>query len=764
MLLDWVGCGTRRDEPRKQGVRTIGHSCPNASLDRASPAHKRKRMEIPCFSLPRKLIRSHGAPHSVLLALLRVALMVLVPTPPALAGVDVLMWHNDAAHTGQNLQETKLTLANVNSNSFGKWFGYPVDGFVYAQPVCLSGVPVPGHGTRNLVFVATEHDSVYAFDADDSRRDNGTWLWHDSFINAALGVTSVPTSDLGISEPSELGITGTPVIDPATGTLYVVVHTREIVNGVKTYPQRLHALDVSTGAEKFGGPTLIAVTTPGSGDNSNGEGQVVFDPAYDFQRPGLLLLNGYVYAAFASAGDLGPYHGWVLGFDARTLQCNRIYNDTPNGSQGGIWMSGASLAADQQGSLYFMIGNGTFDTFGPDLGDSFVRLAPAGTNLAVADYFTPDNQSGLNAEDGDLGAGGPMLLPDAVGSSDHPHLLIGSGKEGSIYLVDRDHMGKYNAFSNSQIVQFLPFAIKGTWSNPGYYNGWVYYQGAGGPLEAFAITNGLLSTTPASINPNTIWGYPSGTPCISANGTNDAIVWLLQTDTFYQQASGILHAYNATNLAQELYNSSQAGARDQSGIAQKFALPVIANGKVYVGSGTELAVYGNLEPPRITAQPASLAATPGSDVTLSVNAAGSPSVSYQWQFDGQAVTGATGPTLVLTNLTADQGGTYSVVTTNRAGSTNSIQAVLLVVDPPNLSIDAEQQMILTGTPGVSYQIEFLDLVSFGAAWQALFQIDLPQDTGDGSADSTQAGFSDPSIDPSGSGQRFYRAQVLLPQP
>ena len=710
-----------------------------------------------------KAIHPFHTPRPSALAFLGLAFWLAGLLLPSSAAVNVLMWHNDWAHTGQNLQETTLTLTNVNTNTFGKLFSYPVDGFVYAQPLCLSGVEVPGHGTRSLVFVATEHDSVYAFDADDAQRDGGGSVWHVSFINPALGISSVPTGDVGISEPSELGITGTPVIDTATGTLYVVVHTKEVVNGVVTYPQRMHALDVATGNEKLGGPTLINVTSPGSGVNSDGNGLVLFDTVHEFQRPGLLLLDGYVYAGFASGGDVGPYHGWVLGFNAQTLHCDRVYNDTPDGSQGGIWMSGASPAADTDGNIYFMSGNGTFDASTPDLGDSFVKLTASSTNLVATDYFTPYNQETLDQEDGDLGSGGPMVLPDSAGSAVHPHLLIGCGKEGSIYLVDRDNMGKYNSFDNSQIVQFLPYFIKGTWSNPGYYNGWVYYQGAGGPLEAFTVTNGLLSTTPVSVNTNSVWGYPSGTPCISANGTSDAIVWLLETDTFYQQGSAILHAYNATNLTQEFYNSSQAGARDQSGIAQKFALPVIANGKVYVASGTDLTVYGSLEAPRITARPAGLAATPGTDITLSVNATGSLPLAYRWQFYGVPLPGATGPSLVLTNITVEQSGTYSVSISNLVGSTNSVAATVLVVVPPSLSIDTEQQMVLTGTPGVSYRIESLDVVGPVTTWQPLLQIDLPNE-GDPPSDGAQAGFSDPSSEPPAGGQRFYRAAVIVPQP
>ena len=679
--------------------------------------------------------------------------------PEARAAQDVLMWHNDTARTGQNLEETQLTLDNVNTNSFGLLFSYPVDGFVYAQPLYLSGVTLPGGGVRNLVFVATEHDSVFAFDADDPQRDNGQPLWHTSFTNPAAGISSVPTSDLSISEPAELGITGTPVIDPASGTLYVVAHTKEVTPAGSIYPQRLHALDVATGQEKFGGPVLINATSPGSGSNANDAGQVVFDEQFQFQRPGLVLLNGFVYAAFASAGDVGPYHGWILGFDAQTLQLTQVFNATPNGYEGGIWASGGAPSVDSQGYVYCMTGNGDFDPSISDFGDTFLKLRPSGTNLSVVDYFTPYNQAALNAGDGDLGSGGPMILPDSAGSAAHPHLLIGCGKEGTVYLVDRDNMGHFNATNDSQIVQSLYHEIGGTWSNPAYLNGWVYYQGTSDALKAFSISNGVLSLAPVSQNPNSVWSYPGGTPSISANGTNDAIVWLLQTDTFYQNAPAILHAYNATNLAQELYNSGQAGTRDQPGLAQKFSVPVIANGKVYVSGGSLLSVFGSLGGPAITSQPASQVATPGSSVTLSVGASGSPSLAYQWIEDGQAIIGATNASLVLTNLSFDLSGTYSVQVTNSYGSVASADAALLVVQAPSLSIDQDQQMLLTGASGATYQIQFQDPAAPGQSWQRLLELTLPGESS--SPDVLQASFNDP--DPATT-QRLYRAMVLPPIP
>jgi hypothetical protein len=669
--------------------------------------------------------------------------------------VDVLAWHNNDARTGQNLRETILTLGNVNTNTFGKLFSYSVDGWVYAQPLCLSDVNVPGQGPRNLVFVATEHDSVYAFDADDGEAGHGQPVWHVSFADPTAGITSVPTEDVGVSEPPELGITGTPVIDPASGTLYVVAHTKEVAdNGEITYPQRLHALDVGTAQEKFGGPVLIDPVSPGTGAGSTA-GQVSFDWVHDFQRPGLALANGIVYSAFASAGDIGEYHGWVLGYDAQTLKLTNVFNDTPNGGQGGIWMSGGAPSVDAQGNLYVMTGNGTFDGVS-DFGDSFIKLTASSSGFGASDYFTPYNQAKLDSEDGDLGSGGPMLLPDEVGSPAHPHLLVGCGKEGTIYLVDRDNMGHYKTANNSQIVQSLPLVIGGTWGNPAYFNGWIYYQGTQDPLKAFSISNAQLSEQPVSQNVQSIWQYPNGTPSISANGTADGIVWLIETDTFYQSAPAILHAYNATNLDQEIYNSNQAGPRDQAGVAQKFAVPVIANGKVYVQSAFGLTVYGNLGQPTFVTQPASQAALPGTTVTLRTALSGPGPFTYRWQRDGTDLAGQTNATLVLTNAMPEQTGIYALAASNLNGSVSSAPANVLIAAAPRLSIDSDKQLLLTGTGGITYRVEFLG--EFGAAsWVPLTQITLPGDPTQ--PEDAQASFDDPFAT---GDQRFYRATILLP--
>jgi len=511
-----------------------------------------------------------------------VCLLCSLEVARAGAQVRVTTYHNDNSRTGQNLAESILNPSNVNRRNFGKLFAQNLDGYAYAQPLYLPNVSISGRGTHNVVFVATEHDSVYAFDADSNSGSNAIPLWKVSFINPSAGITTISSNDATCYDiVPEIGITGTPVIDPSSGTLYVVAKTKE--NG--SFVQRLHALNVSSGKEKFGGPVVIQASVPGTGLGGNGT-SIPFQPLIANQRPGLLLQDGVVYIGWAGHCDGGPAHGWLMAYSASTLQQKAVFNSTPNGIRGGFWAAGAAPAADSLGNIFMATGNGDFDEVS-DFGDSMLKLS---SSLQREDYFTPFNQGALNVNDVDLGSGGILLLPDQQGA--HSHLLVQAAKEGKIYLVDRDHMGGFNFNGDTQIVQEIPYAVGGMWSMPAYWvgNQTLYFLGSNDVLRAFALNNGLLSTTPVALG-NTEFFFPGATPSISANGTAHGIIWVLQNDQFAISGRGILRAYDATNLV-ELYNSDQNGRRDIPGPAVKFTVPTVANGKVYVGTENSLSVYG----------------------------------------------------------------------------------------------------------------------------------------------------------------------------
>jgi hypothetical protein len=506
------------------------------------------------------------------------------------AGANVLTYHNDVARTGQNTNETILTPANVASVNFGQLYTYAVDGFVYAQPLVMTNLTIPGRGIHDVVFIATEHDSVYAFDANTNATGNDAPLWHTSFINPAAGVTSVSSADVGCSDlVPEVGISGTPVIDPSTGTLYVEAKTKEIGTNGTAILHRLHALDVSTGVEKFGGPAQVHAGVPGSGDGNDGAGLVPFDPLRQLNRCGLLLSRGVVYIASASHCDAGPYHGWLIGYNAQTLAFSNLFNSTPNGGLGGFWQGGGGPACDSSGNIFLETGNGTYDgATNQDYGDSFLKLSPTKRTMTVADYFTPDNQQDLADNDLDLGAGAPVLLPDSVGSISHPHLLVGAGKEGTIYVVDRDQMGGFSSTKNGAL-QSISNSIGGSFDTPAYFNNNIYYIGAGDSVKAFSVTNGVVTTSPSM--QNTAWFvFPGATPSISANGNQNAILWAIQAWGYGGNGPAVLRAFDATNLTAELYNSYVAN--QNPGPAVKFTVPTVANGKVYVGAQYSFAAYG----------------------------------------------------------------------------------------------------------------------------------------------------------------------------
>ncbi|HYM11045.1 MAG TPA: chitobiase/beta-hexosaminidase C-terminal domain-containing protein [Bryobacterales bacterium] len=499
----------------------------------------------------------------------------------------VLTYHNDIARTGQQLNETALTPTTVNPSGFGELFSYPVDGYVYAQPLYVQGVTIPGKGTHNAVYVATEHDSVYAFDADSNSGSNAMPLWHVSFLSS--GVTTVPAGDTSCSQITpEIGITATPVIDSASGTIYVVAMTKEGAGAPFSYVQRLHALDITNGAERSGSPVVVQASVAGTGD---GGSTVTFDPKSYKSRPGLLLLNGIVYTSWSSHCDIGTYHGWIIGYHTLNLsQTPVIYNTTPNGQQASLWASGAGPAVDTGGNIYINTGNGTFDT-NHDYGDSFVKLSTAGGGLSVADYFTPLNQASLSSADEDLGSGGVLVVPDGLGGTTHPNLLAGAGKEGKIYLVDRGGMGQFNSGADN-VVQSLPGAIGSSFGMPAFFNNTLYYGGSGDSLKAFSFSGGLLSTSPTSKTAAT-FGFPGITPSVSANGSSNGIVWGIEG----AGSQAVLHAFAANDLSQELYSSAKTGGRDNAGGYVKFSVPTIANGKVYAGGQATLTVFGILGPP-----------------------------------------------------------------------------------------------------------------------------------------------------------------------
>jgi len=554
----------------------------------------------------------------------------LIGLVSATAQVNVLTCHNDNARTGLNPNEKILSPVTVNSNSFGKLFSLPVDGPVYAQPLYVSGVQIPNKGTHNVVFVATQHDSVYAFDADSNTGSNAVPLWRKSFINPAAGITAVPASEAA-GGPNcqtfvgEVGIVGTPAIDAASQTLYVVARTKEPNNQTIVQVQRLHALDITTGNERPNSPVAVTASVPGTGAGSSG-GFIQFNPFQELQRPGLLLVGGVVYLSWCSYCDIDPYHGWVIGYDAQSLQQVGVFNTTPNATRGGLWMGGSGLAADATGAVYCVTGNGTFDTNGTpqNFGDSFLKLAQ-GAGLTVADYFTPFNQGTMDSADEDLGSSGAVVLPDSIGNLSHPHLLVGCSKLGKMYLIDRDNMGHFNAANDSQIVQVVQFYATqlGTphfFGVPAFFNNRLYVQGVGEPLKAFAFTNGLINASPVSQGLETL-GFRGATPSVSSDGSSNGLVWVVAP---YNTLSPGLEAYNAENLAQKLYDSfqnSQAGQPDQLSYI-KFVIPTIANGKVYVGTTDSLAVFG------LHSKIKSIARNPGSG-TVQLVYTGPPATTVQ---------------------------------------------------------------------------------------------------------------------------------------
>jgi len=519
------------------------------------------------------------------------AMATLTVNAVTASSINVTTYHYDNLRTGQNLNETILTTANVNSTKFGKLGAFTVDGLVDAQPLYLSGVAVPNVGTKNVLYVVTEHDSVYAFDADSVNGNTSAFLWKVSL----LGTTETTSDDRGCGQVSpEIGITSTPVIDLTRGphgAMYVVAMSKDSSGN---YFQRLHALDVTTGAELFGGPTTVTATYPGTGDNSS-NGNVVFDPKQYKERPGLLQIGGTIYTTWSSHCDAQPYTSWVMSYNADTLAQTNVLNLVPNGSEGGIWMAGTAPGADANGNIFFMVGNGDFDTTlnasgfpsNGNCGQCYVKLS-SNAPMKLLDYFTPSNTVSESNSDTDFGSGGPLLLPDLVdGNGNTRHIAVGSGKDGIIYVVDRDNMGKFNS-TQDNIYQQINGQIGGVWSKPSYFNNTVYYGAVGDHLKAFPIANAKLAAVPASQSAVS-FAYPGTTPSISANGTSNGIIWAVENNS-----GGVLHAYDATNLTNELYNSNQAANSRDHFSDNKYVTPMVANGKVYVGTPNSVVVFGLL--------------------------------------------------------------------------------------------------------------------------------------------------------------------------
>lgn len=521
--------------------------------------------------------------------------LIVATPPPAATGIDVTTYHYNNARDGLNAQETVLTPKNVKAGTFGLIGNFGLDSKVDAEPLLVSGLTLSGNTMANVLYVATEHGTVYALDAT-----SGTQIWKTYVLGTGEAASDPRNCD---QIAPEIGITSTPVIDRSqgpNGTIFVVAMSKDSSG---TYHQRLHGLDLVTGAEVSGSPTEITATYPGTGSGSV-NGTLTFDPGQYAERVGLLLLNGNIYTAWTSHCDADPYTGWVMAYNETTLKQSSVLNLTPNGSEGAVWMSGFGLAADAANNIYLADANGTFDPgYTPDgfpsqsdYGNAILKLSTA-PKLAVADYFEPWNTTAESAIDQDLGAGGAMLLPDLKDASGKTrHLVVVAGKDHNIYLADRDDMGKINlsGSDNSNLYQQLPEALAhGEFGGPAFFNNTLYYGGVKDTIRAYPIVNAMLATAPSSVSAAT-FGYPGTTPGISANGTKNGIVWALESSPNFP---AVLHAYDAADLGTELYNSTQDP--DHSGAfgnGNKFITPMIANGRVYIGTENSVAVFGLLNP------------------------------------------------------------------------------------------------------------------------------------------------------------------------
>ncbi len=606
------------------------------------------------------------------------SVFVILVATSALHGADVLTYHNDNASSGQNLAETLITPANVNVSTFAKRFSTLVDGQVYAQPLYKAGVVVAGGanaGTHDLVFVATQHDSLYAIDAN-----SGLVVWQTSFLSSGLAgatsITTMPQGDTGSGDISvEVGICGTPVIDPATNFLYVAAKTKQIVSNITASPHYVYTLykvNITNGnatpnanivsslviadtvnvngsntythrtnatATAVQDPFSVGTGYGGEAVNLGGQSRVYFNAQREMNRPGLVLLNGRIYIAFASHGDNGPYHGWLLAYDKVTLALAGALNTTPNGGLGGIWQGGGIPAVDDDGNFYFETGNGSFTSStgvgvfptNGNYGDCFVKVSlDATTNqasqnkngwgLKVADFFSPFNNAALDSVDRDLGSGGCIVLPDSAGNATYPHLLMGAGKEGKIYLINRDNMGKYDS-TTDHVIQTQAYStgtphmgVNSSFGTPAFFNGTLYYVGSGDKGKTFNVANAAFSTSVVKETPDS-FAFTGSTPSISANGVTNGVMWTLD------RGSNQLRAYAANDISNELWTSAQAaGGRDTLGSVVKFSVATVADGHVFVGTSNALVNYGPPQPPTAPPDaPSALAATPVSGIQIDLN-------------------------------------------------------------------------------------------------------------------------------------------------
>ena len=626
------------------------------------------------------------------------AVALLLPAP-AFAQTSVTTQHNDAARTGANLTETVLTTTNVNVSQFGKLFERAVDDEIYAQPLYVEGVNIPALGIRNVVYVATNNDSVYAFDADDPAA--AAPLWRVNYTNPAAGIIPVSRTDVGqacgtyVDFAGNIGIAGTPVIDPVSQTMYFVTRTKE--SGA--FVQRLHAIDIRNGSERPGSPLVIQASVVGTGDGRDAQNNIAFNARTQNQRAGLLLDHGVVYITWASYCDQGPYHGWILGYDASTLQQVMVHNTTPDGGLGGIWQSGGGLSADVTGNLYALTGNGSFngDVGGRNFGNSFIKVSPTG---ALLDWFTPFNWSFLNATDEDLGIQDALLIPNT-------NLIVGGGKEGVMYVVDRSNMGHFRSGNNGQILQSFQASSAGRMNgSPVYWNGptygpAIYLWAAGDPLKVFRLV-GALFQTPAGAQGTVLapGGMPGGTLALSANGSaaGTGILWATLSrggDANHTPQPGILRAYDASNVTMELWNSQQNATRDTLGNFSKFSPPIVVNGKVFVPSlSNKLVVYGLIGPSASNAAPVVNAgadqhlASPGS-ATLTGTATddGNPvppgTLTTTWSLaSGPAAVTIGAPNALSSSVSFPVAGVYTMRLAAFDGEVTTNDDVTVTVDPP----------------------------------------------------------------------------------